>query len=192
MGCHSIADVLRGLGVTPPSESERSNSKLQDIEVADNPPVRVVRGYGERSTVQTNWNRERSCERSRMKRALARLADAPVSSEITASVAEPLSPACEPWLRFRVDASLAKDVIERSDDDRSRAWRRELYARTLGAAKPVRPVKFNFGAQAKVKTAPKPKVKKERTPELREYFRNYGRMWRAKKKAEGIATTICP
>jgi hypothetical protein len=39
----------------------------------------------------------------------------------------------------------------------------------------------------KAKSAPKPKVKRERTPELREYFRNYGRLWRARKKAEADA-----
>jgi hypothetical protein len=177
--CKSIADILRGLGEVPPSDISRtSETPDQPIEIAEDPPVRVVRGYGERSTAQTARNRERSCERSRVKRALARLAEPPVPSEIMASVAG------EPWLRLRIDASLAKDVIERHDDDRSREWRRRQYEATLGAIKPTSRPKFNFGAKVKAKPAPKPKAKRERTDATRAYFREYGRMWRARKKAE--------
>jgi hypothetical protein len=87
-----------------------------------------------------------------------------------------------PWLDAnRIRASCARDVLERRDDDRSRAERRELYARTLGAAKLK--FKFTFGAQGKAKAKAKP-AKRERTDETRVYFREYQRRRRAREKAE--------
>jgi hypothetical protein len=93
-------------------------------------------------------------------------------------VSDPPVPPVSAWLDAnRIRASIAKDVVERRDDDRSRAERREFYARTLGAAKLARPPVFSFGAKAKVKSAPRPKV--ERTAEVREYHREYMRRRRS-------------
>lgn len=187
MPCRSIADVLAAF------ERRQIRTDIRDNAVCPEPVAtapRAARGYGECSVAQTNRNRQRNRERQRAKRALARLADAPAPSEVVEPVAEPLSPGCEPWLRpERIRASCARDVIERHDDDRSREWRRRQYEATLGAIKPASRPKFNFGAQKKAASLPKSRAKKERTPELREYFRNYGRAWRARKKAEAQATS---
>jgi hypothetical protein len=125
MSCRSIADILRRMGITPPSESAT-------IAIADEAPV----------------------------------------------------PLATPWIdRTRIAAANARDVLGRSEDDRSRAERSAQASQTLAAMRAAHRVKF----KPKAKSAPKPKVKRERTPELREYFRNYGRLWRARKKAEADA-----
>jgi hypothetical protein len=88
-----------------------------------------------------------------------------------------------PWVDLsKIRAASARDVVERRNDDRSRAERRELYARTLALAKSPRPPMFKFCAQVKAKSAPRPK--RERTDETRAYFREYQRKLRAKQKAE--------
>ena len=117
------------------------------------------------------------------------LGEVPPSELAPIEVADdPPVPFGTPWVDAdRIRVSLAKDFLERTDDDRSKAQRREQSGwQALLAAKRLSPNRFTFGAQAKAKSEPKPKVKakKERTPELRAYFREYGRMWRAKKKAE--------
>ena len=92
-------------------------------------------------------------------------------------------PLATPWIdRTRIAAANARDVLGRSEDDRSRGEKRPGLADARCNASGA-PSKF----KPKAKSAPKPKVKKERTPELREYFRNYGRLWRARKKAEADA-----
>ena len=98
----------------------------------------------------------------------------------------PASPCVPPetWIDgSRIRASCAKDVLERREDDRSRAERREQAAKAFAAARLSRPQRFTFGAQAKAKSVPKPKPKVERTAEVREYFRQYMRERRAKQKA---------
>jgi hypothetical protein len=79
----------------------------------------------------------------------------------------------------RIRASCARDVIERVNDDRSRAERREQAAKAFAAAKLSRPPRFTFGAQVKAK-AKRPKV--ERTAETRAYFREYMRERRARSR----------
>jgi hypothetical protein len=88
-----------------------------------------------------------------------------------------------PWLNIaKIAAANARDVLERRDDDRSRAERRELYARTLGAARLARGPRFAFTFGARIKAKAKPKVKVERTEEVRAYFREYQRQRRAREK----------
>jgi hypothetical protein len=86
-----------------------------------------------------------------------------------------------PWIdRAKIAAATARDVLERNEDDRSRAQRSVLGSHFAAVVRAVHKTK----RIVKPKAAPKPKVKKERTPELKEYYRNYGRMWRARRKAE--------
>jgi hypothetical protein len=130
MGCHSIADILRGLGEVPPSEV-RSTDRIepQPIEIVTDPPMSLA----------------------------------------------------TPWIDpDRIRASIAKDVVERNNDDRSYAVKSALGSHFVAVVRAVHKTK----RIVKPKAAPKPKVKKERTPELKEYYRNYGRMWRARRKAE--------
>jgi hypothetical protein len=80
----------------------------------------------------------------------------------------------------RIRASTARDVLERVDDDRSRAERREQASQAFAAARLSRGprLKFTFGAKAKTKA----KRKVERTPEVREYFRQYMQRRRARDR----------
>ena len=90
-------------------------------------------------------------------------------------------PPVSPWVDVtKIAASNARDVLERNADDRSRAERRELYARTLGAAKLSRSPVFRFDVQAKVKKA----RKVERSAAVKEYHREYMRERRARLKAD--------
>ena len=87
-----------------------------------------------------------------------------------------------PWIDpNRIRASSARDVVERNNDDRSRAWRREMGARFAAVVRLSRPAKFRFGAQVKAKAA---RLKPERTPEVREYFRLYMHERRAREKTD--------
>jgi hypothetical protein len=70
-------------------------------------------------------------------------------------------------------------VLERTNDDRSRAERRELAAKAFAAAKLSRPPRFTFGAQAKPKAK---RSKVERTADVREYFHVYMRERRARTR----------
>jgi hypothetical protein len=75
-------------------------------------------------------------------------------------------------------------VLERVLDDRTFAEKsaqgtRSL-ARALANARLSRRLKFNFGA----KSAPRPKPKRESTPQTKDYFRTYMREWRARRKAD--------
>jgi hypothetical protein len=126
MPSKSIADILRGLGEVPPSET------VLVEEARSEPPL--ARGG--------------------------------------------------PWVQpDRIRASTSRDVqerLERGMDDRSYAMKSALGSHFASVARAVHKTK----RIVKPKAAPKPKVKKERTPELKEYYRNYGRVWRAQKKAE--------
>jgi len=72
----------------------------------------------------------------------------------------------------RIRASTARDVLERVDDDRSRAERREQASQAFAAARLSRGPKYNFAFGSRTK-AKKVRPKVERTPEVREYFRQY-------------------
>jgi hypothetical protein len=115
---------------------------------------------------------------------LRRLGEIPPSDMTLVADGLPEPPvAPERWLGVaRISAARARDVVERRDDDRSRAERRELYARTLGAAKLARPPVFRFGAQVKAKSKSAPRPKRERTEETRAYFRDYMRERRARAR----------
>jgi hypothetical protein len=84
----------------------------------------------------------------------------------------------------KIQASTARDVVQRRDDDRSNAQRRERGWQAFLATKRLNLHRFTFGAQLKAKSAPKPKVKRERTDATREYFREYQRQRRARVKAD--------
>ena len=91
-----------------------------------------------------------------------------------------------PWIdATRIAAANARDVIERHDDDRSLDWRRELYERTLGAARLARAPKFNFSTKVKAKVMP---PKAERTAEERERYREYMRTYMRESRARQKAT----
>ena len=95
----------------------------------------------------------------------------------------------QPWVDMtRIAAANARDVLERTEDDRSRAERSAQATLTLAAMRVTRRIKF----KPRPKSAPKPKGKKERTPELRAYFREYGRKWRARKKEAQAALSTLP
>jgi hypothetical protein len=103
----------------------------------------------------------------------------------------PASPRA-PWLRREaIAAANARDVVERRDDDRSNAQRREQGWQSLLATKRLNLHRFTFGAQAQAqaKSAPKPKAKRERTDETRAYFREYQRRLRAKQKADALVNS---
>ena len=80
-------------------------------------------------------------------------------------------------------------------DDRSLAWRRMVGAHFAAVARATAKTKFTFGARSlaisrdislrsKISlSAPKPKVKRERTDATRAYFREYQRRRRAEAKA---------
>ena len=72
----------------------------------------------------------------------------------------------------RIQASTAQDVLWRRDDDRSRAERSEQSAAAVVATRVTRKFRYKFGAQTKAR-ANRPKL--ERTPEVKEYFRQYQR-----------------
>ena len=77
---------------------------------------------------------------------------------------DPPVPPGTPWIdSSKIEASRARDILERTNDDRSLALRREQGAKALAVARLSRRPKFNFGAKAKPKSAPKPKAKRERT-----------------------------
>ena len=124
------------------------------------------------------------------------LGEAPPSDMAIVEEARPEPPvACgEPWINPNwIAASHARDVLERRDDDRSLAWRREMGARFAAVARLSRPPKFKFGAQVKAKVA-RPKV--ERTAEEkarhREYMRAYMRESRARQKADASGFVRAP
>jgi hypothetical protein len=99
-----------------------------------------------------------------------------------------------PWLDItKIQASMARDVLERTADDRSNAQRREQGWQSLQATKRLNLHRFTFGAQAKAKAkakvAPKPKAKRERTDETRAYFREYQRKLREKRKADALVNS---
>jgi hypothetical protein len=92
-------------------------------------------------------------------RSVDRIAPQPI--EIASD--PPVSPGTL-WIdRARIAAANARDVVERTMDDRSRAERRELYARTLGAVR-------GYGERSA-----------EQTAKNRERMREYQRRRRAEK-----------
>jgi hypothetical protein len=98
------------------------------------------------------------------------------SSEISAP--EPPATPVSPWLDpARIRASTACDVVQRRDDDRSRAERRAQSSEALAVARLSRPPKFNFGARVKAKaTSARPKA------DMRDYMRRYMRERRARSR----------
>jgi hypothetical protein len=111
----------------------------------------------------------------------------PAPSTLLEPVSDPPVPSRTPWLdRSRIAVSTSRDflaAIENGRDDRTLAVKRAQAVQALTSRS--RPT-FKFGTQAKQKVAPKPKrkVERERTDETREYFREYQRRLRARKKAE--------
>lgn len=107
---------------------------------------------------------------------------------------EPPVPLCAPWIDpAGICASCAKDVIERVSDDRSRAERRELYDRTLGAARLARAPKFNFSTKVKAKVMrPRAERTAEERERHREYMRTYMRESRACQKARDALVNSQP
>ena len=102
-------------------------------------------------------------------------------SKIAERVDPPVSFGPPLWIDpDRIRASIARDVVERNNDDRTYAMKSALGSHFAAVVRAVHKTK----RIVKPKAPPKPKAKKERTPELKEYFRNYGRTWRARKKAE--------
>ena len=115
------------------------------------------------------------------------LGEIPPSDVALVEEARPESPVplATPWVkREKIAAANARDVVERNNDDRSYAMKSALGSHFAAVVRAVHKTK----RIVKPKAAPKPKVKKERTPELREYFREYQRKLRAKRKAEAFAS----
>jgi hypothetical protein len=123
MPCRSIADVLRGMGEIPPS----------DTEIVSDPLVSSA-----------------------------------------------------PWIRREtIEAARSRDVldaIERGQDNRTFEQRSADATRARAAQAAAQPVKWKFIFSPKA--AAKPRPKRERTAEVREYFREYQRRRRAEAKAE--------
>jgi hypothetical protein len=104
--------------------------------------------------------------------------------QITDVASDPPVPPGTPWVDpNRIRAVNARDVLERVDDDRSRAERWEQASRAFAVAKLSRPPRFTFGVHVKAK-AKRPKV--ARTAEVREYFRQYMRERRPRQKASTV------
>ena len=97
--------------------------------------------------------------------------------------ANAFAPPVPRWVDMdRVRASLSPDVRARAEDysldDRTHEVKSAQASQALRERVPPR---FTFGVQVKVKQA---RPKRERTPEVSEYFRNYQRERRAREKAE--------
>ena len=173
MVCKSIGDVLRSLeafceaaGQPPQAILKRNN-----LTVEGRKPKTSIIGHDVRF--------EKSERPSIFKKMEA---DLGVSDNASPGVACGLPPV-SPWLDpAMIRPSVAKDVLarlERGMDDRSYAQKSALGSHFVAIVRAVHKAK----RMVKAKPAPKPKVQKERTPELKEYYRNYGRVWRARKRA---------
>ena|ERR1700727_952265 len=103
----------------------------------------------------------------------------PSEKETVSGPPVPPAPPVSPWLDpARIRASTARDVLERGNDDRSRAERRAQSSEALAVARLSRPPKFNFGAKAKVKAVRPARPKAD----MRDYMRNYMRERRARSR----------
>ena len=168
MGCHSIGDVLRSL---ERYRLEASHADIRDIAECPEPAATAP------LAAQTD--------------AAKLKVDFQFDETKATEASDPPVPYAQPWIdREKIAAANARDVVERVDDDRSRAQRREQQGwQSLLAAKRPSPNRFTFAAKLRAKGAPKPKRKRERTDETREYFALKMRELRARKKAEALVNS---
>jgi hypothetical protein len=185
--CRSIADVLAAFERRQICTDIRDNAECPEAREASPSDVKSPRSRRTHAVASDFRTKVRNNE-SPPSDINATELNCSHAIEIAADL--PVSPAT-PWIdREKIAAANARDVLRRAEnyslDDRTHAQRSALGSHFVAVVRAVHKQK----RLSKPKSPPKPKLKRERTPELREYYREYQRKLRAKQKAEALGLAL--